>query len=299
MARYGAGAAGATLTVSNRKVNSLSLNPTSVNGGQSSMGTVTLNQPAPVGGCAVSLTSSSGYATMPSTLIVPAGQTSATFNLNTTIPVGDVTAKISASIGSQSKAVDLSILAPALAGFSLTPLTVTAGTSSMGAVTITSPALSGGCVITILSSSPNAQAPHTVTIPAGQTTATFAVNTTIPVGNVSALITVVLGNETKAQTLNIQAPGLAGLSLNPPVVAGGTSSTATVSLTSAALSGGCLITLSTNSIYATVPPTVFIPQGQLSGMFTVTTGHPAIANNVMVKAKLGNQSAQAQLVVTH
>src|SRR5207245_4499662 len=66
-------------------VSSLTLSPTSVVGGvQSSTGTVTLNGPAPAGGAQVLLSSSNtGVATVPSSVTVPAGATSATFTVST------------------------------------------------------------------------------------------------------------------------------------------------------------------------------------------------------------------------
>jgi len=60
----------------------VSLSATSVNSGSSSTGTVTLNCPSPYGGTVVSLSSSNtAAATVPSSVTVPAGQTSATFTV--------------------------------------------------------------------------------------------------------------------------------------------------------------------------------------------------------------------------
>src|SRR5437016_5512924 len=61
-------------------LSSLALNPTTVTGGNSSTGTVTLGGPAPAGGAQIALSSSNtGVASVPSSVAIPAGTTSATF----------------------------------------------------------------------------------------------------------------------------------------------------------------------------------------------------------------------------
>jgi hypothetical protein len=77
----------------------LSLNPTTVNGGNKSTGTVTLSGPAPIGGLSVTLSSSSAkIASVPSSITVPAGATSKTFIVSTKRPPSnDTTVTISAT----------------------------------------------------------------------------------------------------------------------------------------------------------------------------------------------------------
>ena len=68
-----------------RGTNSIDLviNPTSLTGGVSAQGQVTLSQPAPIGGAVVSLfTSNAAAAVPPTTVSVPAGALSATFSMN-------------------------------------------------------------------------------------------------------------------------------------------------------------------------------------------------------------------------
>jgi len=66
-------------------------NPASIRGGTSSTGTVALAGPAPAGGAVISLLNSNpSVATVPATVTIPAGQTSATFPVTTT-PVATTT----------------------------------------------------------------------------------------------------------------------------------------------------------------------------------------------------------------
>jgi hypothetical protein len=70
----------ATLTVRAPQLFSLTLDPTSVTPGATSTGTVTLTGPAPSAGTSVSLSSSNqSVATVPSSVLVSADQTSVTF----------------------------------------------------------------------------------------------------------------------------------------------------------------------------------------------------------------------------
>jgi hypothetical protein len=93
-------------------VSSLTLNPTGVVGGlQSSTGTVTLSGPAPAGGAQVTLSSSnSGVARVPSSVTVPAGATSATFTVNTSVVLISTSATISASYNGTTKTAILAVL---------------------------------------------------------------------------------------------------------------------------------------------------------------------------------------------
>src|SRR5262249_30243635 len=70
----------ATLNVNAAVLSSLPLTPASVSGGTPSTGTVTLNGAAPTGGASVSLTSgNTAVATVPDSVVVAAGATTATF----------------------------------------------------------------------------------------------------------------------------------------------------------------------------------------------------------------------------
>lgn len=87
----------------------LTLNPTSVRGGGTSIGTVTLSSAAPEGGATVSLASSSSTARVPASVTVPAGATSATFTITTNRVLFNTSATISASSGGVTKTARLTI----------------------------------------------------------------------------------------------------------------------------------------------------------------------------------------------
>jgi hypothetical protein len=115
-AAYGGVTRSASLTVAPAPpppaaLSSLTLNPTSVIGGlQTSTGTVALSAPAPAGGVTVALSSSNGVARVPSSVFVPAGATSATFTVNTSIVLFSTSATIAASYNGTTRTAGLSVL---------------------------------------------------------------------------------------------------------------------------------------------------------------------------------------------
>ncbi|HYT24141.1 MAG TPA: hypothetical protein VEW05_28365, partial [Candidatus Polarisedimenticolia bacterium] len=115
-AAYGGATRSASLTVTPvappaPTLSSLTLDPTSVVGGmQSSTGTVTLSGPAPAGGAQVALSSSNtGAASVPSSVVIPAGATSVTFRVNTSMVFFSTSVKISASYRSNTLTANLTV----------------------------------------------------------------------------------------------------------------------------------------------------------------------------------------------
>jgi hypothetical protein len=91
-------------------LSALTLNPTTVRGRDSSTGRVTLTAPAPAGGAVVALASSNtSFATVPSSVTIPAGATSATFTVRTQRPQSTIMVVISGSYAGTSRSATLTI----------------------------------------------------------------------------------------------------------------------------------------------------------------------------------------------
>ena len=89
---------------------SLTLNPTSIRGGRSTTGTVTLSAAAPSGGAVITLTSgNTSLATVPASVTISAGATSATFTVNTSSVNATATVTISASYAGGSQSATLTV----------------------------------------------------------------------------------------------------------------------------------------------------------------------------------------------
>lgn len=101
-------------------------------------------------------------------------------------------------------------LAGALASLALNPTTVTAPTPSTGTVTLTGAAPAGGLIVTLTSSDTRkARVPPTVTVQAGQSTATFTVTTLtgqLGGGQNPVTITATLAGTGRTAVLNIVRP---------------------------------------------------------------------------------------------
>ena len=95
------------------QLSTLTLSPSSVTGGASAQGTVTLSAAAPAGGATLTLNSSLGAASVPATITVPAGATSGTFGVSTTAVSASTAVTITAAYGGISRSATLTVNASA------------------------------------------------------------------------------------------------------------------------------------------------------------------------------------------
>jgi hypothetical protein len=196
----------ATLTVKAAALSTLTLNPKTLYGGSNSVASVTLNGAAPPAGAVVTLTSSNpGVASLPASVTIPGGASSATVTVQTQ-PVGALTSvTIVATYGTVSKLATLNVKTAALASVAVSPNSVPGGTSSTATITLTGPAAAAGVVVALSSSKTNvAMVPATVTVPSGATTATATVTTNTVNVSTKVNITGKYAGVTKAAVLTVQ-----------------------------------------------------------------------------------------------
>ncbi|MCP9493516.1 MAG: thrombospondin type 3 repeat-containing protein [Pyrinomonadaceae bacterium MAG19_C2-C3] len=258
----------------NIPVSTLTLTPTSVNGGVPSTGKVTLSRVAPAGGASVVLSSNNAAAaSVPQSVIVPGGGRIATFPV-TTYPVAANTAvRVSAIGGGTTKIATLTIKAPVLTKLILSPTSVTGGIPSTGTVTLSGAAPAGGTLATLFSNNTAAATvPASITVDAGATTATFVIATSPVAANKSVTIASRVGTVSKTAQLIVKTPVVSLVTLDPTSVVGGATSLGTVTLTGVAPTGGAVVTLrSSRTTAATVPASVTVAGGASTATFIVTT----------------------------
>jgi hypothetical protein len=171
-------------------LSNLTISPGTVTSGTSGAvsGTVTISAIAPTGGMEVSLGSNNSAATVPNSVIIPAGSSSATFPVDWSPVSVTTTATITAVMGNV-KTATLTINPASggggggggtgtLANLMINPGGVSVGGAAQGTITLSAPAPTGGTAVTLTSSNPSAaQVPPSVTVLAGATTRTFSIST--------------------------------------------------------------------------------------------------------------------------
>jgi hypothetical protein len=281
-----------------------------VRGGERTFGQIDISGLSRQGGPTITLTSSHPNIVPNTSIVTPASEQFFGYQvfLNTQAPAADTNVTITASDGRYSFSSVLRVLkppaAPVLSGVSVNPSSVVGGNPSTGTVTLSAPQ-SGSTVISLSTPAPTTVAtmPSSVTVPAGATSASFAI-VTKPVSSQfnmnifadlagspgqSALLIITAGGST--------APTLSALSVSPASVVGGNSSAGTVTLTAAAPSGGAVVPLSDNSSATAVPGSVTVPAGATSASFTVTTTSVTAATTSTISASFGGVTRTAALTV--
>ncbi len=284
---------------------SLSLNPNSVVGGNSSIGTVTLSAAAPAGGVVVSLSDNSALSSVPTTVTVPAGSTSADFTVNTSATTTSATATISATFSGVTRAATLTLNPAALPTPAAPALVFPAATA-----TVAQP------VAFDWSDVPNAvsyeiQIDNTSTIAAPFITSQAVNISQVTIGSLPSQrlwwrvraqnAAGVFGLFSAARRFTPQAAPttatLSAVTVNPTSVTGGATAQGTVTLTSAAPTGGVVVSLSINATSATVPANVTVPAGASSAGFTVTTSAVTASTTATISAALAGVTRTAVLTI--
>ena len=288
--------------VVNPLLGSLTLNPSVLSGGAGSTGTVTLTAAAPAGGAVVTLTSGNiNAATVPGSVTVAEGATSASFPVSTKAVTAATPVNITATCLGASRIVTLTVNpAAALPGVTINPPAVTGGTASTGTVTLGTPAPAGGAVVTLASSNVNAATvPASVTVAANATTATFAIATKAVAAVAAVTITATYSGVARTATLTVNPPAaLTGVTVNPTAVTGAAGSTGTVTLGTAAPAGGAVVTLASSNVNAaTVPASVTVAANATTATFAIATKAVAAATAVTISATYNGVARTATLTV--
>jgi hypothetical protein len=194
--------------------------------------------------------------------------------------------------------------APALGGVSVTPASVEGGAGATGSVSLSAPAPAAGVVVALASNEAAVRIPASVAVPAGASSASFAITTTAVSATTVATLNASYAGVNKSTTLTVQpstapAPTLSGLALQPTRVVGGSTVTGTVTLSAAAPAGGSVVTLgSSNTGLATLPASVTVAAGARTAGFSIATTATRRNRNVSITAALGARTISAALTVT-
>ncbi len=272
----------------------LVLSPSSVNVVKGRTETITLTLPfaAPAGGVVVNLASNAAYtATVPATVTIPEGQSSASFVLSA-VELGGATITATRT-GSSPAYVTVSVIRPPT--LTIVPASITVGVGRPYDATIQSnvAAGAGGIEVTLQNSNPAVvSAPASVVIPAGNTSVRATLNG-LAVGNAtltaSATDFVSGSASVNVHVLKLTLPTSARLTQ-------GLVRNVAVTLSDAAPAGGLEVSVaSSNAAAVTAPATVTVAAGQTSANIALTG--VADGTSTMTVTAAGYQTATIPVTV--
>ncbi len=274
-------------------ITGLSLSASSVPGGQTLTGTVTLAAPALTNGAVVSLLYNAGtygIVSGPNTVTVLQGNTSANFTINTNSVAHNTPATVTAKYRGINQTANFTVTLY-LASLTLAKSEIPSGGSTTGNVHLNGPAPVGGLVINLASANPGiATVPATVNVPAGSTTSNnFTINAGVVTFGKSVVITASYGVQSVGATILVDPAGVdvKKVTLVPASLVGGQTGYGVVTLTAKAPAGGLLVPLSSaNPSVVSVPAYVAIAQGRSSASFPVGTSSVLATTSVVVSASM-------------
>ncbi|MBX7131739.1 MAG: SBBP repeat-containing protein [Fimbriimonadaceae bacterium] len=284
------------LVVRKQLLDLLTVAPNPVVGGNPVVGMVRLNGPAPEGGFSVSVTDTHSNVTVPSSVVVPAGQTTVEFPITTSVVSADATVTVTATNAATSKSAQFRINRTYMRSITL-PANIAKNASGSGSISLNFAAPTGGLIVQLSSSDPAVTVPATVAIAAGATSKTFAFSTGSVENDTVVTVTGTAAGSSADGVTTVRANLLATLGLSSASVVGGTNVTGTLRLIMNAPSGGSTVYLSSDNPAVTMTPSVVIAAGTISKTFTITTGAVEVDTNVNITARQGTTTIVAPLQV--
>lgn len=261
-------------------VSGLLCNDASVTGSETNACSVTLNSTAPAGGVVVALSSNNAAVSVPASVTVAGGATSASFAAAVSGVTTAQTASITASANGSAKSfsIQLNAATPALAISSANVSfgSVAVGQTATNSVTLTS---SGNAPLTISSISVagslfKATGVSTpLTLNPGQRATLSLQFYSDHTSSYTGIVTITSNAAPGSATINMSAdgvPSLSGLTCNTASYSAAGTDSCLVSLYGAAPYTGFSITLASNNSSVTVPASVTVPSGAMSASFSAT-----------------------------
>lgn len=274
----------------------LTVAPADIIGGANTLGTVRLLTAAPSGGIKVTLSSGSSAVTVPSSITVKAGKTTAVFTVRTKTVSATNIVNITAKNGAVESVAILTLRTPELINLDIDPSEVGSGGTTAGTIHLSCPAPTGGVKITLTSSSKNLVVPATVVVLQGEVSADFIVKA-LPVASPSAAsVTASLNGVVKQTDVNIVMPRLKSLVFVPASAIGGAQAKGTLSLNGIAAAATSVAITSNNP--ALVPAqSVVMAKGSGVAPVLLKTNGVGSSTTVAITATAGGVSVTADLIL--
>lgn len=274
--------------------------PFALVGGNQSQGLVSLNGTNGNFTKTVSLSSSNTAAvTVAASSTVAANASSAPFTINTYGVDAATTVTITATLGAETRTVDMTIK-PAILATLKSPVTETGGGFVINAIAaLNGQAGPSGAEITLRNSNPAVSSvPASVTVPYKSTYAKVPITTKVVTAATSTIVTATYGSVSRSVVLKIHPAMLVRVTTSVPSVQGGTALTGTVNLDGQAGSGGVTVQMSTSDGHVVISTPITIPAGKSGTSFSITTKAVTANTTVTITATAGSATASTQLQLT-
>ncbi|HUA62121.1 MAG TPA: Ig-like domain-containing protein [Verrucomicrobiae bacterium] len=289
---------GGTITVL-PTVSSLQCNPSTIASGGSTTCTVTLSLPAPSGGTVVSLADNNSALTVPGSVTVGAGGTTATFQATAGTISSSQTATITAAYSGSSATANVSLTTLVqVSSLTCNPASLSSNSTSTCTVGLTQAAPTGGASVALTNNNAALSVPVSVTVAAGTTSATFFATTGSLAGSSSATLTATYNGSVSTTISLVTSAQVSTLSCSPSTLGSNSTSTCTVTLTQSAPTGGASVGLTDSNATLTVPASVVVAAGGTSATFAATTATVSSNATVTITASYGGGTATATVTLT-
>jgi hypothetical protein len=273
-------------------LNSVTLSTTSVIGGNTAVGTIQIEAPAPAGGVLINLTTDRSDIISfvgGSVVTIPAGASTANFTVSTAGVTSNQVASINGTLMGVTRTASLGVTPARLDRVVINPSSIASGESTKGKVVLTGRAAEEMTLNVEVAGNPTGYSvtspTGTITIPAGASESNeFDISTPFEASNINRTVVATrvdsLGNILDGPvsgSMTLISVTVDSLTLNPVQIQSGGLTTATLTLKTAAPTGGVDVLVSTSNMGLAVPvnalgvpiASVRVPEGQITTTFLV------------------------------
>jgi hypothetical protein len=252
------------------------------------------------GGTVMLSSSNPAVASVPASVVVPAGDDAVAFAISTTAVSAPVPVTITAISGAMRQTATLTVVPQGVVTFNFLQSTIAVGESTHR-IMMEGPA-SAPVALTLTSSRPDVVSfPAGATVAAGASYADVRIRSTAAVSSANVVLTARYGASEASAVINPGAAAsvvLSALSLQPATATGPATVEATVQLSGAAPAGGAVVAITSSATAAaTVPATVTVPAGSTSASFNVQALSVTASTPVVITASYSGVQRTATLTV--
>jgi hypothetical protein len=240
---------------------------------------------------------------VPVSLVVPAGQKTASLIVRTSNVTASVSATITAKYNGVADTTGVTItpvVLPALSSLAFSQTSVGGGANATLTILLSAAAPSAGATIAFSSNSNAFPVPAIIAIPAGYIGANVAFETLSVTVPTSVTITATYNGVTKTAGITLTPvvnPTVTALSMGASSLIGGSTATLTITLSGPAPSGGTIIGLTSSNAAFPLPASVEMPAGGVSGTLRLQTRAVSTAVTATVTASAGGTTKTATVTV--